>query len=384
MHTTVLSTSMGIVALGIAVAASGCAEGATASCGADAYEADGDCAPLRDGSAGSPGNGGNGGVAPECDPGHHEVDGQCVADAAGTDGMGDSMRAVGAACSDGAECEAGTCLPPSDTQPGGYCTLLNCDDSTPCPDGSACFFADSAGISLCMAQCDDGADCRDDDDYVCQPIAVEESICAASCTVSGACSGGTTCDASTGLCVVPACDAETSDDCEVAAPQPPAPASGCIEGVAETGWRSPGADEDDHGDWYYEGRARKSDNSDVTNGDQGEEADWYEFGLVVPEGSEVLGIEVAIEGQGNNHVFGVELSWDGGSTFTDTGNQHTWPSDNDSITTFGGAGDTWGRTWSVTELDDTWFRLKLEHIHDDDGTIHIDHIQVNVIYGCNE
>lgn len=77
--------------------------------------------------------------------------------------------AVGSACEESTECgNDGNCVTMlgaggfSIELPGGYCTL-GCDDSSDCPDGSACL---DAGVMFgipasCIATCEGMDDCRD-------------------------------------------------------------------------------------------------------------------------------------------------------------------------------------------------------------------------------
>jgi hypothetical protein len=91
----------------------------------------------------------------------------------------------------GDECETSVdCSPTGDrlcdiTQPGGYCTIFNCEPDT-CPDEAACieYAAQPSTLpecrdphattryqrSFCLKKCDDDSDCRDER-YVCTRIA---------------------------------------------------------------------------------------------------------------------------------------------------------------------------------------------------------------------
>ena len=54
----------------------------------------------------------------------------------------------------------------------------------------------------------------------------------------------------------------------------------------------------------------------------------------------------------------VELSWDGGTTWT-TAKSVTLSGVAVSTYTLGSASDTWGRTWTAAELSTTNFRVRL-------------------------
>lgn len=66
----------------------------------------------------------------------------------------DVSRAVGARCNSSTECD-GRCLPPSDTFPDGFCTIV-CNDPSECPSDTTCI--DDEGGS-CLFQCTDDASC---------------------------------------------------------------------------------------------------------------------------------------------------------------------------------------------------------------------------------
>ncbi|HET7678218.1 MAG TPA: multicopper oxidase family protein [Candidatus Limnocylindrales bacterium] len=86
------------------------------------------------------------------------------------------------------------------------------------------------------------------------------------------------------------------------------------------------------------------------------------YGLALPAGATIDGIGVRLDWwldsiQGRNWM-DVELSWDGGTTWTgarrdaaETTTEHSG--------SLGGSADTWGRTWTPAELSDATFRVRL-------------------------
>jgi hypothetical protein len=89
---------------------------------------------------------------------------------------------------------------------------------------------------------------------------------------------------------------------------------------------------------------------------------FFDFGLAIPEGSAIAGIEVRLDARADSTAGSprmcVQLSWDGGATWTAakaTGTLGT------SLGTFilGGAADGWGRTWSAAHLANANFRLRV-------------------------
>ena len=92
--------------------------------------------------------------------------------------------------------------------------------------------------------------------------------------------------------------------------------------------------------------------------------DFHDFTFGVPDGATINGIEVLLEAKvaattaGTDQIC-VELSWDGGTSFTSTGTTTDDLTTGDVLYTFGGPTITWGRTWSSTEVNDTNFRIRL-------------------------
>ncbi len=89
---------------------------------------------------------------------------------------------------------------------------------------------------------------------------------------------------------------------------------------------------------------------------------YYDYGFSVSSGCDIVGIEVRLDWWlddtiGTNSM-GVELSWDGGTSWTaaKTDSQETT---GEHTVMLGGAADTWGRSWAVSELGDANFRARL-------------------------
>jgi hypothetical protein len=55
----------------------------------------------------------------------------------------------------------------------------------------------------------------------------------------------------------------------------------------------------------------------------------------------------------------VELSWDGGNTWTAVKQTSTLSSSSSSSRTLGSSSDTWGRTWSVSDFSNANFRIRI-------------------------
>ncbi len=109
-------------------------------------------------------------------------------------------------------CFGGSCLYEYTTGlPGSYCAYEGCDPSRPdamdgCPGEGVCWQADADGPTLCMAPCDEDADCRDG--YACRPVDADRpergSACLPACTSDAQCANdGFRCDTTSGRCMDP-------------------------------------------------------------------------------------------------------------------------------------------------------------------------------------
>lgn len=110
-----------------------------------------------------------------------------------------------------------------------------------------------------------------------------------------------------------------------------------------------------------------------------------DFGVVLPPSVGAIdGItvraEVGTNNNGGTSALCVELSWDGGTTWTAAQSQ-SLTSSALTIYLFGGPTDAWGRTWSLAELTDASFVVRLT-----DATNHptksyrLDQVAVEVTY----
>jgi hypothetical protein len=95
---------------------------------------------------------------------------------------------------------------------------------------------------------------------------------------------------------------------------------------------------------------------------------FYNYGISLPAGASVSGIEVRTDAQlststGTNRIC-VELSWNGGASWTSTG-KNTGDINTSWVSRYmGGDGDTWGRSWTPGELADGNFVIRVT----DDGS----------------
>jgi type II secretory pathway pseudopilin PulG len=92
---------------------------------------------------------------------------------------------------------------------------------------------------------------------------------------------------------------------------------------------------------------------------------FYNYNVSLPGGTTVRGIEIRLDGRVDSTTgspeFCVQLSWDGGTTWTTAQTTSTLTTSNASYI-LGGASDTWGRTWSTTDLNNTNFRVRVINV----------------------
>jgi len=110
---------------------------------------------------------------------------------------------------------------------------------------------------------------------------------------------------------------------------------------------------------------------------------YYNYGISIPGGSTIFGIEVRLDWwlnlvEGENSL-SVELSWDGGTSWT-AAKTDTQETQTEHTAVLGARNDTWGRTWSVAELSDANFRVRVTCNTDSVQGFDLDWIPVKIHY----
>lgn len=154
--------------------------------------------------------------------------------------------------------------------------------------------------------------------------------------------------------------------------------------MSDTGWVSPSGYEDNNG-VINPGNAYSSNNTYAVFDDF-----WYNsveyktFGISIPTGATINGIEVSVEANTTMTAGGyrleVQLSKDGGGTFS-TAKSATVTGATDTNYTYGGSSDLWGETWTDSSFGSN-FRIKpeIQATIGDGYYINVDHIQIKVYY----
>ena len=111
---------------------------------------------------------------------------------------------------------------------------------------------------------------------------------------------------------------------------------------------------------------------------------FYNYGFNIPAGAVVKGIQVRLDAKadvtsGSPKIY-VELSWDGGATWT-AAQATTNLSKSEATYILGGATNTWGRTWSAVDFNNTNFRVRVVDVASNTSRdFSLDYIAVNVTY----
>jgi hypothetical protein len=128
-------------------------------------------------------------------------------------------------------------------------------------------------------------------------------------------------------------------------------------------------------------------NTNTGCGDAGKDRhDFYNYGISVPVTNDVTGITVRLVARISSTTstttrrMCVELSWDGGATWT-AAKQTSSLSTSYQTYTLGGSADTWGRTWTPSELSNANFRLRVTNVANrTDRTFYLDWAAVRVYH----
>jgi hypothetical protein len=110
---------------------------------------------------------------------------------------------------------------------------------------------------------------------------------------------------------------------------------------------------------------------------------FYNYGFGIPSGT-VLGIEVRLDARVDSTSGApkicVQLSWNGGSSWT-AAKQTPTLTTSEATYILGGPADTWGRSWTLSELGNANFRVRVIDVASDTSRdFFLDWIAVNVTY----
>lgn len=164
-------------------------------------------------------------------------------------------------------------------------------------------------------------------------------------------------------------------------------------GITDTGWLSPTSDAADTGgdgngfesnpQYAYDNDSSRALNS---NGDDDRHQFWGYDTSAIPAGSSIEGIEVRLDWwldstSGTSRIY-VELSWDGGTTWTSSELATTERRNDGNPTDIeGGSSDTWGHNWTLTQLNSSNFRVRLRcYSTSSSRDFYLDWVPVRITY----
>jgi len=152
-------------------------------------------------------------------------------------------------------------------------------------------------------------------------------------------------------------------------------------GGGSTNWTNPGnvtASDDSYAGFFAQ-----------LNGDSSKDLDCTNFGFSIPAGATINGIQANIERNGFDitDVSIKLLNGDGagGESAQDKSLGASW-SNSDTVDSFGGPTDTWGETWSVSDVNSSNFGIRIQCQDNAGGfpqilgSANIDHVEITVYY----
>ncbi len=159
--------------------------------------------------------------------------------------------------------------------------------------------------------------------------------------------------------------------------------------LENTGWLDASANAAEDGDGFevdpdnaYENDADSATNAD-NSGEPGDSHLYYDYGVDIPDDADIEGIGVRLDwfldsADGDNSI-DVELSWDGGTTWTDAKSDDEETTDEHDVI-LGGGSDTWGRDWEVDELSNDNFRVKVICNSSGTRTFYLEWVPIKIYY----
>lgn len=157
-------------------------------------------------------------------------------------------------------------------------------------------------------------------------------------------------------------------------------AVGAIGLAQDTGWRNPSADFGA----FSNGSQAYYDDTLYAEARKGRQHQYWGYAVALPEGSTILGIEVRLDvwesGKPGAAYMYVELSWNGGASWTATGYRAGPLGTSEATYILGGPADTWGRSWTPGEFAYGLFRVRLTAACGPPERIRLDWVAVRVYY----
>ncbi|MCI0596297.1 MAG: hypothetical protein L0Z48_07115 [candidate division Zixibacteria bacterium] len=157
----------------------------------------------------------------------------------------------------------------------------------------------------------------------------------------------------------------------------------------DTGYKSPASTT---GQFTNPGNVVSSNDSRAVEGTVNDTMACWDFSFNLPaDAQSVNGLFIEAEGRllesppqggGSTADLQIRLSWNGGSSWTSAKTEDYTEGEGEFYHGLGGAADLWGRSWTVTETNNTNFRISLKYSREDisQDQIEIDHVRAKIFY----
>lgn len=139
----------------------------------------------------------------------------------------------------------------------------------------------------------------------------------------------------------------------------------------------------DDGQYAVDTNSGSNNNTSCTNNGKDKHL-FYNYAFSIPGGAAIKGIEVRVDARADDTSGSpklcVQLSWNGGSSWTNT---YATPNLGTSESTYilGGTADTWGRTWNNSHFNNGNFRVRVISVASNTSRdFYLDWIAVRVTY----
>jgi hypothetical protein len=111
---------------------------------------------------------------------------------------------------------------------------------------------------------------------------------------------------------------------------------------------------------------------------------FYTFNFNIPSSAVIQGVQVRLDARAdstsNSPGLCVQISWDGGKTWTTTKQTSTLGT-TEATYVLGGTVDAWGRSWSTSNFSNTNFRIRIIDVASSTARdFYLDYTAVNVTY----
>lgn len=120
----------------------------------------------------------------------------------------------------------------------------------------------------------------------------------------------------------------------------------------------------DNGSFAIDSNSGTGTSTNCTGSDKDKHR-YYNYDLPVPSGATINGVEVRLDAKvdnsSNTPIMCVQLSWDGGTTWTSAKSTSDLSTSENSYI-LGGSSDNWGHSWTDSQLNNSNFRLRITNV----------------------